>query len=125
MTHDDARHVLIFDGACPMCVRWMGRVRHWDENDAFEYVPLQDPDVPERFPDLDREAMEREMHLVGCHGEVWTGAAAVERILEILPKGRWVSWLFKLPFARPIADRVYRKVAENRSQLGCGAHCGV
>lgn len=124
MMRDEVRHILIFDGACPMCVRWMGRVRHWDSDGAFEYVPLQDPSVPDRFPGLSREALTREMHLIGPDGTVWRGARAVERILELLPKGRWVRWLFRLPFARPIADRVYREVAENRSSLGCGSHCG-
>jgi predicted DCC family thiol-disulfide oxidoreductase YuxK len=125
MMVDSTRHVLIFDGACPMCVRWMGRVRHWDERDAFEYVPLQDPSVPDRYPDLEQDALRREMHLVGPGGEIWTGAAAVEQILARLPVGRWLGWLFRLPFARPIADRVYRRVADNRTRLGCGSHCGV
>jgi predicted DCC family thiol-disulfide oxidoreductase YuxK len=125
MMRSDAHHVLIFDGACPMCVRWMGRVRHWDEHDSFEYVPLQDPSVPHRFPELDPDALATAMHLVGPDGEVWSGAAAVERILDLLPLGRWLGWLFRLPFARPIADRVYRRVAENRSRLGCGSHCGL
>ena len=125
MIRDDARHVLIFDGACPMCVRWMGQVRHWDEHASFEYLPLQDPSFPDRFPDLDQEALKRDMHLVGPDGRIWTAAAAVEQILHVLPVGRWLGWLFKLPFARPIADRVYRRVADNRSRLGCGSHCGV
>lgn len=125
MMREDAHHVLIFDGACPMCVRWMGRVRHWDEHDSFEYVPLQDPSVPDRFPELEPAALAREVHLVGPAGEVRTGAGAVERILEMLPLGRWLGWLFRLPFARPIADRVYRRVAENRRGLGCRSHCGV
>jgi len=124
MMSDEVRHTLIFDGACPMCVRWMGRVRNWDTNGAFEYVPLQDPSVPDRFPDLSRDALAREMHLIGPDGTIRTGAGAVERILELLPRGRWVRWLFKLPFARPIADRIYREVAENRTSLGCGSHCG-
>lgn len=124
MKRDEVRHILIFDGACPMCVRWMGRVRTWDSNDAFDYVPLQDPSVPDRFPGLDREELARAMHVIGPDGTVWKGAGAVERILELLPKGRWVSWLFRLPFARPIAERMYRQVAENRTSLGCGSHCG-
>jgi len=125
MTDSSVRHTLIFDGACTMCMRWMSRVRSWDRNDAFEYVPLQDPSVPERFPDLDREALEREMHVVGPDGRVWRGAGAVERVIELLPRGRWISWAFHLPFARAVADRVYRWVAENRSRLGCGDHCGI
>jgi len=125
MTTSPVRYTLIFDGACGMCMRWMGRVRSWDTKEVFEYLPLQDPSIPERFPSLTREALEQAMHVVGPDGRVWAGSAAVEKIVDLLPMGRWVSWIFALPFARPIADRVYRWVADNRSRLGCGEHCGV
>jgi len=119
------RHTLVFDGACPMCIRWMGRVRSWDSSRAFEYVPLQDPSIPERFPQLDPDALAREMHVVAPDGRVWAGAAAVERVVELLPLGRWVSWIFSVPLARRLGDRIYRSVAANRSRLGCGEHCGI
>ena len=108
-----------------MCMRWMGRVRSWDSNGVFEYLPLQDPSIPDRFPDLTSDALEREMHVIGPEGRVWAGAEAVERIVALLPLGRWISWIFALPLARPIADRVYRWVAANRSRMGCGEHCGI
>ncbi|MEO7963147.1 MAG: DCC1-like thiol-disulfide oxidoreductase family protein [Gemmatimonadaceae bacterium] len=53
----------------------------------------------------------------------WQGAAAIEEIVRALPKGRLVSWMFAIPFARPIADRFYRWFARHRRQLGCGSHC--
>lgn len=125
MSTQPVRYTLIFDGACAMCMRWMGRVRSWDTEGVFEYLPLQDPSIPERFPALTPEALEREMYVVGPDGRMWAGAAAVEKIVALLPMGRWTSWVFALPLARPIADRVYRSVADNRSRLGCGEHCGV
>lgn len=125
MSTSSVRHTLIFDGACAMCMRWMGRVRSWDSQGVFEYLPLQDPSIPDRFPSLERDALEQEMHVVGPEGRIWKGAGAVERIVALLPAGRWVSWIFALPFARPIADRVYRWVAKNRSSMGCGEHCGL
>jgi predicted DCC family thiol-disulfide oxidoreductase YuxK len=121
----DVRHTLLFDGACPMCMRWMTRVRQWDRDGAFEFLPLQDPSVPERFPELDREDLEREIHLVAPDGETTAGAAAVERIIKLLPGGTIAGLLFHVPFARPIAERIYRWVAENRTRLGCGEHCGI
>jgi predicted DCC family thiol-disulfide oxidoreductase YuxK len=52
----------------------------------------------------------------------WQGAAAVEQLLDVLPKGRFVSWIFSLPFARPIAEKLYRAFAKNRYRLGCKLH---
>ena len=47
----------------------------------------------------------------------------IERILDLLPRGAWLGWIFSLPFSRPLAERFYRWFARNRYQLGCGAHC--
>ena len=61
--------------------------------------------------------------MVSLDGETWSGAAAIEHLLDVLPRGRLVSWLFKIPFVRGIADKVYRWFARNRYHLGCGKHC--
>jgi len=65
------------------------------------------------------------MHLVEPDGQVSSGADAVEGILRRLPRGAILGWLFHLPFARQIARRIYRWIAENRARMGCDRHCGV
>ena len=51
------------------------------------------------------------------------GAAAIEQLLTILPRGRPISWIFKIPFVRVVAEKLYRWFARNRYKLGCGEHC--
>jgi predicted DCC family thiol-disulfide oxidoreductase YuxK len=43
----------------------------------------------------------------------------------VLPRGRLISWLFRIPFVRPLADRFYKWFARNRYRMGCGEHCAV
>ena len=43
----------------------------------------------------------------------------------VLPKGGLLSWLFRIPFARPLADKFYSWFARNRYRMGCGDHCAV
>jgi predicted DCC family thiol-disulfide oxidoreductase YuxK len=43
--------------------------------------------------------------------------------LSILPRGKFISWVFKIPFVRVFADKFYRWFARNRYHLGCGEHC--
>jgi len=50
-------------------------------------------------------------------------AAAIEQLLDVLPKGKLLSWVFSIPFVRGLADRFYRWFARNRYKLGCGDHC--
>jgi predicted DCC family thiol-disulfide oxidoreductase YuxK len=63
------------------------------------------------------------MQLIGPGGATWEGSAAIEQLLNVLPKGRAISWLFHIPFVRDIADRFYKWFARNRYKLGCGEHC--
>ena len=118
-------HVLIYDGDCAMCTRWMERVRRWDRDGRIEALPLQSPVVAARFPQLTHDALMEAMHFVEPDGRVSAGAQAAERMLRILPLGGGLGWLFHLPGARRIADRVYRTVAANRARLGCGDHCSL
>lgn len=116
-------YTLVYDGLCRICNPLAGVVRRWDKSGRIEVVPSQAHGVIARFPWIPREAYGRAIQLVGPGGRTWQGAAAVEELLTILPRGRWIAWIFHIPFVRALADKVYRWVARNRYRMGCGEHC--
>jgi predicted DCC family thiol-disulfide oxidoreductase YuxK len=118
-------YTLVYDGDCRFCARSADLVATWDRGGIVEIVPFQRGGVRERFPWIPESAFGEAIQLVGPHDETLSGAAAAERLARILPGGRPLGCLFRLPFARPVADRVYRLVARNRARLGCGTHCAV
>jgi len=118
-------YTLVYDGDCRFCARSVDLVATWDRGRIVEIVPFQRGGVRERFPWIPESAYREAMQLVGPGNETLSGAAAAERLVKILPGGRPLGCLFALPFARPVADRVYRLVARNRARLGCGTHCAV
>jgi predicted DCC family thiol-disulfide oxidoreductase YuxK len=95
----------------------------WDRDREFEVVSSQTPGVQARFPWIPPRAYVDALQLVGPGGRTWQGAAAIEQLLDVLPKGKLVSWIFSIPFMRGLADRFYRWFARNRYKLGCGDHC--
>ncbi|MEO7102252.1 MAG: DUF393 domain-containing protein, partial [Gemmatimonadaceae bacterium] len=112
MTVDIVRpYAVIYDGQCGMCQRLIRRLKRLDKRHDFEAVSSQDPSVLERFPWIPQAAYAESLQLVRqSDGRTWQGAAAVEEILSRLRAGRWVSWLFSVPFGRRVADRLYRWV---------------
>jgi predicted DCC family thiol-disulfide oxidoreductase YuxK len=116
-------YAVVYDGDCRVCTRMAGVLKRWDTAASLDVVPSQAPGVQERFPWIAPAAYRESLQLVHRSGETWQGAAAVERVLDVLPRGRWISWVFSLPFARPLAERLYRWFARNRYRLGCGDHC--
>lgn len=116
-------YTVVYDGTCGVCTRLAGVLRKWDRDEALEVVPSQTSGVAARFPWIPPRAYAEALQLIGPNGQTWQGAAAIEQLLAIMPKGKMISWLFKIPFVRVIADKFYRWFARNRYRLGCGEHC--
>jgi predicted DCC family thiol-disulfide oxidoreductase YuxK len=120
------RYTVIYDGDCKVCGKMVRMLTKWDRNHELEIVPSQSPGVRERFPWIPARAYVESVQVVRTRdGKTWQGAAALEELLKILPKGRLVSWLFKIPLVRPLVDLFYRWFARNRYRFGCGEHCAV
>ena len=116
-------YTVVYDGDCRVCTRLANALRKWDRDRQLEVVPSRQAGVMARFPWIPPRAYVDALQLVAEDGTTWQGAAAVEQLLNVLPRGRLVSWLFKIPFVRTLADKFYRWFARNRYRLGCGEHC--
>jgi predicted DCC family thiol-disulfide oxidoreductase YuxK len=120
------RYTVIYDGACGVCRRSVDLLARWDTRRELEILPSQAPEVRERFPWIPEEDLDSSVQVVDARAQNprrWQGAAAIEELLNALPRGRGVSWLFRIPLVRPVAEWAYRKFARNRMRFGCGDHC--
>jgi predicted DCC family thiol-disulfide oxidoreductase YuxK len=120
---DKRPYTVVFDATCGVCTRMVKALHTFDRTSQLEIVPSQAPGVMARFPWIPAKAYADALQLIGPEGRTWQEVAAIEQLLEILPRGRLISWLFTIPFGRMIADRFYRWFARNRYQFGCGEHC--
>jgi predicted DCC family thiol-disulfide oxidoreductase YuxK len=116
-------YTVVYDGACRVCQRIVRALTRWDRDHQLELVPSQGPGVRARFPWIPERSYAESVQLIAADGQTWQGAAAVERIIDLMPKGWLISWVFSLPFVRPLAERLYRWFARYRYRLGCGKHC--
>jgi predicted DCC family thiol-disulfide oxidoreductase YuxK len=116
-------YVVVYDGNCKVCGRIVRVLTRWDREGKLEIIPSNTPGIRARFPWIPNRAYAESVQLIGPGGRTYQGAAAVEHILDVLPKGKLITWIFSIPFARPLAERFYRWFARNRYRLGCGEHC--
>lgn len=109
-------HVL-YDAKCEVC----RRVRVWLQGyPAFvplTFVPLQSPELEERFPGVTALEPSRQILVVADSGEVWRGADAWIMCLWALREYR--AWSLRLanPLLRPFAMRVCDMVSRNRHRF--------
>lgn len=113
--------VVLYDGDCGLCRDTVRRLRRWDHEGRFEFVPLG---VAAAFgrPLLERLAAEGHLgdavHVVDeATGRVVSGGHAALAILDALPGG----WLLRpwaaIPATAAAADVVYRVAARHRDRV--------
>lgn len=116
-------YTVVYDGVCKVCGRLVTLLRKWDTRGALEIVPFQNTTVLDRFPWIPAEEYGKAVQLVGPGGQTWQGAAAIEQLLKVLPRGGLLGWVFNVPFVGGLIDSFYRWFAKNRYRFGCGEHC--
>lgn len=117
-------YTVIYDGFCNVCKKLVAMLTKWDRHGELEIIPSQTRGLGARFPWIPERAYLESVQLVDHRtGNTWQGAAALEHIIDALPKGRLITWIFSIPLVRPLAEKFYRWFAKNRYHLGCGEHC--
>lgn len=107
------RPVMIYDGDCGFCVRWIERWRRITLG-RIDYEPYQT--AASRYPSIDPRAFGRAVHLIEPGGHVTRGAAAVFRALWLAAQRRWPWWAYEnvRGFAA-VTETVYNAIARHRT----------
>lgn len=106
-------HVL-YDAECELC----RRVRIWLAQQAayvpLVFIPLQSPDLAQRFPGVEAFRPEQEIVVISDEGAVWWGGHAWITVLWALREYR--EWAQRLahPSLIPLARRACTLVSGNR-----------
>ena len=106
------RPVLVFDGECTFCRKW---VEYWRSltGDLVEYAPYQK--AAARFPAVDPASLRKAVHFISPEG-VWSGAEAVARLNASVPGRSWFLTMFhRIPLLAPVAEWLYLIIAANRN----------
>jgi predicted DCC family thiol-disulfide oxidoreductase YuxK len=112
-----SRAIVVYDGNCGFCRRWVARVARWDRHARLEFVPYQTPDLEKRLPGVSRAECVQRVHLVDADGRVFAGAAAGREVLRRLPGGALWALPFRLPGALGVAERIYVWIAHRFGPL--------
>ena len=115
------RPVVLYDGDCAFCRRWVDRLRRWDRGNRVDAWPASDRHEHGALPPIDDAALDRAMHVVTPDGRVHAGGRAVAEVARYLPMGAIVHPLLRLPGISHLLELGYRFVAARRHRVGCGS----
>jgi predicted DCC family thiol-disulfide oxidoreductase YuxK len=107
--------LLIFDGDCSFCRRW---VKRWQSisRDLVEYEPYQT--AAARVPQIQVEQFKRAAFLVEPDGTISRGVRAAFRIWALSGHRSWPLWAYDhLPGFAKLADGAYHVIANHRNRF--------
>jgi predicted DCC family thiol-disulfide oxidoreductase YuxK len=127
MTDGATQPVIVYDGVCLLCSRWVRFLLTHDRAGRYRFAPMQS-DSGRRLLQahgLDPDSPLSMLLVDGSHG--YTDTTAIARILRSLPGRRW-HWLSAamLFVPRSVRDVAYRFVARHRYRIfGRSEQCFV
>ena len=106
---------MVYDGDCGFCTLWIYRWR-CATGDLIDYLPSQDPQIAQRFPEIPREAFQSSVQLIEPDGCVYSGAEAVFRSLARKRRYHWILDLYRdFPTFAKVTEWSYHFVASHRT----------
>ena len=110
--------VIVYDGECRFCLWSVGRIRRFDRNGRFEYLPRQTAGIEERFPVLSHSDFNTGLRLIHAGGQIDVGADAVYQIYRRLPPWHLFTGVYRIPGLKQLFRAGYGLVARNRHRFG-------
>lgn len=107
--------VILFDGVCVFCSRWVRFVVARDPAARFRFTPIQSPYGARLARALGIDADDPDTNAVIHGGVAHFKSDGALTVLSCLPGWRWVRLLFAIP--KPLRDAVYDMVAKNRYRI--------
>jgi predicted DCC family thiol-disulfide oxidoreductase YuxK len=105
---EEARPVVYYDGACPVCAREIAFYRRQKGAEAIDWVDAARCDSAALGAGLDRSQALARLHVRSAQGELVGGAAAFGLIWRGLPRFAWLGRLLGFPPVAWLAEDGYR-----------------
>ena len=109
----DAKLLLLYDGACPICSLEMRRLAGLDRKKRLHYADIAAPGFDATRYGTTLQAMMGRMHAVAPDGRLLIGMDAIRAAYAAVGLG-WVLSATRWPLLRKLADRYYLAFARNR-----------
>ena len=107
--------VILYDGVCIFCSRWVRFVIARDTTRRFRFTPIQSDYGTRLAKTFGIDPEDPDTNAVVHGGVAFMKSDAALTVLSHLPGWRWTRVLFAVP--RPLRDAVYSLIARNRYRI--------
>jgi predicted DCC family thiol-disulfide oxidoreductase YuxK len=107
--------VILYDGVCVFCSRWIRFIAARDTAKRFRFTAIQSAYGTRLAQVFGIDADDPDTNAVVHGGVAYFKSDAALTVLSNLPGWRWIRMLFAVP--KPLRNAVYDLVAKNRYRL--------
>ena len=107
--------VILFDGVCIFCSRWVRFVAARDEAKRFRFTPIQSDYGMRLARTFGIDPDDPDTNAVIHGGEAFLKSDGALTVLSLLPGWGWMRALLAVP--KPLRNAVYNLVARNRFRI--------
>ncbi len=107
--------VILYDGVCIFCSRWVRFVIARDTTRRFRFTPIQSDYGTRLAKTFGIDPEDPDTNAVVHGGVAFMKSDAALTVLSHLPGWRWTRVLFAVP--KPLRDAVYSLIARNRYKI--------
>lgn len=129
MPPQPSKHVVLYDGDCPLCTFQMKVLTWLDWFNVIQLVPIADARAASIAPHLTREDLLEAIHCVAKDGRIHRGARCIRFVGLRMPVLFPVALFLWFPGVIWFAERIYMSVSRNRHLLsrifGCKGACAI
>ena len=125
MNRSVATNIVIFDDQCAFCVSQTRLLQRLDWFKVFRFQGISDPHTSELTPNLKREDLEAAIHGVTKNGRIFRAARCFRFIALRIPLLIPLALLLWIPGMIWIAEKIYKRIARNRSFLSRWFRCEI
>ncbi|MGJ4969248.1 thiol-disulfide oxidoreductase DCC family protein [Bradyrhizobium sp. HKCCYLRH1073] len=115
MTNWPDDDVILYDGVCVFCSRWVQFVIARDTAKRFRFTPIQSPYGTRLAQAFGIDPQDPDTNAVVHGGKAHLKSDAALTVLSNLPGWSWTRALLAIP--KPLRDAVYGVVARNRYHI--------
>jgi predicted DCC family thiol-disulfide oxidoreductase YuxK len=115
MTNWPDDDVILYDGVCVFCSRWIRFVIARDSAKRFRFTPIQSAYGTRLARAFGIDPADPDTNAVVHGGHVHLKSDAALTVLSQLPRWGWTRALFAVP--KPLRDAVYGLIARNRYRI--------
>lgn len=107
--------IILFDGVCNLCNGFVNFLIDRDENKQFKFASLQSEFGENVLIKHKMQTEDYQSVIVLENDELFTKSSAIFKIIERLPKWRWLRFFKILPTF--MLDGIYGIIAQNRYRI--------